>query len=64
MKPLAKLVLLPFIIGIVFAFTIGPAVAFFVWGWKVALEWYFVTAGIASLSRGITRSYSEWKKGV
>jgi hypothetical protein len=35
--------------AIIAAGTIGPAVAYFVWGWKVALGWFFVNTGLSGL---------------
>ena len=48
-KGLAALVAIVLIMAVVLAATIGPAVAYFVWGWKVALGWFFISTGLGAL---------------
>jgi hypothetical protein len=49
-KAFFALILLAVVFAIVIAVTCGPAIAYFVWGWKVALGWFFVTSGSVSLA--------------
>jgi hypothetical protein len=52
-KGLLALIGIILISAVVLAGTVGPAVAYFVWGWKVALGWFFVTSGLGSVIQAV-----------
>jgi len=48
-KGFLSLIAIIVILAVLLAATIGPAVAYFVWGWKVALGWFFISTGLGAL---------------
>ena len=48
-KGFLSLIGIVLITAVMLAGTIGPAVAYFVWGWKVAMGVFFVASGVGSL---------------